>query len=170
MPTNDVPQSPLPNHGNIFLGYTHVGPSHCEVVASTTSTPCDPLSLVNSNLSGWSTAVEKMYFRYFGAVADFSGEYGAASQSDFLFGIRGGSWIWRLRPYANVLFGAVHQHGNTSAGYMSNTTFAEDLGFGIDSHLVGRLSWRNQVDELKTGSPDFKRYNVRLLSGFVARF
>jgi len=64
----------------------------------------------------------------------------------------------------------VREHGNTSAGLMSDTTFAEDLGMGIDFRLIRRLSWRNQVDESKTGSPDFKRYNVRLASGFTVRF
>jgi hypothetical protein len=87
-----------------------------------------------------------------------------------LFGIRGGSWVGRFRPYANVLFGAVREHGNTSAGFMSDTTFAEDLGVGIDFRFIRRLSWRSQVDELKTGSPDFKRYNVRASSGFTVRY
>lgn len=170
MPTNEVPQAPLPNHGNMFFGYTHIGPSHCEVVYSVTYTACDPLSSVSSNLGGWNTSVEKMYLRYFGAVADFSGQYGGVGQTNFLFGIRGGASLGRVRPYANVLFGAVREHGNTSVGFMSGTTFAEDLGIGIDIRFVRRLSWRNQVDELKTGSPDFKRYNVRLSSGFVVRF
>jgi len=103
-------------------------------------------------------------------VADFSKEYGGAGQNNCLFGIRGGASIARFRPYANVLFGAVREHGNTSAGFMSDTTFAEDLGVGIDFRLLHLLSWRNQVDELKTGSPDFKRYNVRASSGFAVRF
>jgi hypothetical protein len=170
VPAYEVPQAPLPNHGNLFFGYSHIGPSHCEVVSSVTSTTCDPLSRVTSNLGGWNTSVEKMYLRYFGAVADFSGQYGGVGQANFLFGIRGGSWIGSFRPYANVLFGAVREHGNTSAGLMSDTTFAEDLGMGIDFRLIRRLSWRNQVDESKTGSPDFKRYNVRLASGFTVRF
>ena len=170
VPRNEITQAPVPNHGNMFFGYTHLGPSHCEVVASVTYTACDPLSSVSSNLSGWNASVEKMYLRYFGAVADFSGQYGGVGQTNFLFGIRGGSWIGRLRPYANVLFGAVREHGSTSAGPMSDTTFAEDLGMGIDFRLMRRLSWRNQVDELKTGSPDFKRYNVRASSGLTVRF
>jgi hypothetical protein len=168
--TNETPQAPLPNHGNIFLGYTHLGPSHCEVIYSATYTACDPLSSVSSNLGGWNTSVEKMYLRYFGAVADFSGQYGGVGQNNFLFGIRGGSWVGRLRPYANALFGAVREHGNTSAGFMSDTTFAEDLGLGIDFRFMRRLSWRSQIDELKTGSTDFKRYNVRASSGVAMRF
>lgn len=169
-PTNEVPQSPLPNHGTILLGYSHLGPSHCEAVPATNYIPCDPLSQASSNLSGWNTGIEKGYLRYFGLVADFSGEYGGVGQTNFLFGVRGGSWIGRFRPYANVLFGAVREHGNTSAGFMSDTTFAEDLGMGIDCRLIGRLSWRNQVDELKTGDENFKRYNVRTSSGFAVRF
>jgi hypothetical protein len=53
---------------------------------------------------------------------------------------------------------------------MSDTSFAEDLGLGLDLRLMRLLSWRNQVDELKTGSPDFERRNLRLSSGVALRF
>jgi hypothetical protein len=58
----------------------------------------------------------------------------------------------------------VHESGLTS------TTFAEDLGLGIDFRIARRLSWRNQVDALKTGNPDFERRNLRLSSGFAMQF
>ncbi|MFZ0319980.1 MAG: hypothetical protein WAL56_12725 [Candidatus Sulfotelmatobacter sp.] len=169
VPTDDT-KTPLPNHGNLFFGYSHTGPSHCEVVINGAATICDPLSSVSSNLSGWDTSVEKMYLRYFGAVADFSGQYGGGGQSNFLFGIRGGASIGRFRPFAHAMIGAVREHGNTLAGSMSDTNFAEDLGLGLDFRLLRRLSWRNQVDSLKTGSPEFQRRNLRLSSGFAVRF
>jgi len=168
-----LPPLPLPtltNRGNVFFGYSHLGSSHCEAVPFTYYITCDPLSSVASNLSGWNTSVEKMYLRYFGAVADFSGQYGGVGQTNFLFGIRGGSSIGRFRPFAHVMYGFVREHGNTSAGFLSDTTFAEDLGVGLDFRLLRRLSWRNQLDELKTGSPNFKRYNVHVSSGFVVKF
>jgi len=68
------------------------------------------------------------------------------------------------------MIGAVHVRENAPSGSTSETSFAEDLGLGIDTRLVRLLSWRNQVDALKTGSPDFERRNLRLSSGFVVRF
>jgi hypothetical protein len=169
-PKEEIPQAQLPNRGNVFFGYSHTGPSHCEVVINGSGTVCDPLSSASSNLGGWDTSVEKMYLRYFGAIADFSGQYGGVSQNNFLFGLRGGAAIGRFRPFAHFMIGAVRVRENASPGSTSETSFAEDLGLGIDFRLMRRLSWRNQVDVLKTGSPDFERRNLRLSSGFAVRF
>jgi hypothetical protein len=168
--TNESPAEQLPNHGNVFFGYSHTSGSHCEITISGAATVCDPLSRASSNLSGWNTSVEKMYLRYFGAVADFSGQYGGVNQSNFLFGLRGGASIGRFRPFGQAMIGAVHVRQNASTGSTSNTSFAEDLGLGVDFRLMRQLSWRNQVDALKTGSPDFERRNLRLSSGFALRF
>jgi hypothetical protein len=170
VPTSQTPKMQVPNHGDVFFGYTHAGATHCEVVISGAATVCDPLSAVSSNLSGWNASVEKMYLRYFGALADFSGQYGGVSQRNFLFGLRGGASIGRFRPFAQAMIGAVLVRENTSTGTTPATSFAEDLGLGLDLRLMRRLSWRNQVDALKTGSPDFQRRNLRLSSGFAVRF
>jgi hypothetical protein len=168
--TGEVPKTQVPNHGNFFFGYSHAGGSHCEVTYSGAATACDPLSSVSSNLSGWDASVEKMYFRYFGAIADFSGQYGSASQRDFLFGLRGGASVGRLRPFAHFMIGTVQARENSSSGSLSDTSFAEVLGFGVDFRLTRLFGWRNQVDTLKTGSPTFQRRNVRLSSGLAVRF
>jgi hypothetical protein len=164
--TDEIP-APVRNHGSFFVGYSHAGGSHCEVVASGATTVCDPLSAKSSNLGGWNVGVEKMYLRYFSAVADISGQYGGVRQDNFLFGLRGGAGIGRFRPYAQVLIGAVRVRENASA---ISASFAEDLGLGLDFRLIRRLSWRNQVDELKTGTPDFQRRNLHLSSGLAVRF
>jgi hypothetical protein len=41
---------------------------------------------------------------------------------------------------------------------------------GVDFRLMRVLGWRFQADELKTGSPDFERRNLRLSSGLAVRF
>ena len=166
----ETAQLQSPNHGNVSFGYTHAGVSHCEVPAFGTTTTCDPLSSASSNLGGWDTSFEKMYLRYFGAIADFSGQYGGVSQTNLLFGLRGGAWTGRFRPFGQAMIGAVRVHEDAVAGSTSETSFAEDLGLGIDFRVVRLVSWRNQVDELKTGSPDFERRNLRLTSGFAVRF
>jgi hypothetical protein len=111
-----------------------------------------------------------MYLRYFGAVAEFSWQYGGASQTDFSFGLRGGAWFHRFRPFAQALFGGVHAHKNESTASQSETSFAQDLGLGIDFRLARRFSWRTQIEEVKTGSPDFERRNTRLTAGIAAQF
>jgi hypothetical protein len=49
-------------------------------------------------------------------------------------------------------------------------SFAEDLGVGVDFRMMRQLSWRVQVDELKTGLLNYGRYNVRACSGLSVRF
>jgi hypothetical protein len=163
------PKARVPDHGDIFFGYSHMGAAHCQAIFSSAAIACDPSSAKTSNISGWNVSVEKKYFRYFGAVADFSGQYGGVSERNFLFGLRGGA-TGRFRPFAQVLVGAVHAQENSSAGLKSDTSFAQDLGAGIDFRLMRLVSWRSQADELKTGSPYFKRRNLRLASGLAVRF
>jgi hypothetical protein len=168
--TSETPKAQVPNHGDVFFGYSHMGAAHCQAIFSGATIVCDPLSAKTSNLIGWNASVEKKYLRYFGAVADFSGQYGGVSQSNFLFGLRGGASIGRFRPFAQALVGAVHAQENGSAASKSDTSFAEALGVGVDFRLMRLLSWRIQADELKTGSPAFERRNLRVSSGLAVRF
>ncbi|MFZ1006122.1 MAG: hypothetical protein WAN65_04765 [Candidatus Sulfotelmatobacter sp.] len=163
--TSESPAPQVLNHGNLFLGYSHIGATHCEVVISGDGTRCDPLSALASNLSGWNMSFEKKYLRYFGAIADFGGQYGGLTQNDFLFGLRGGAPAGRVHPFAQAMIGAVRAR---EVG--TDTSFAEDLGVGIDFGLTRRLGWRNQADAIKTGSTDFERRNLRISSGLVVRF
>ncbi len=168
--TSEGTKTQIPGRGNFFFGYSHTGASHCEVTYSGAATTCDPLSNVSANLSGWDVSVEKMYLRYFGAIVDFSGQYGSASQRDFLFGVRGGASVVRLRPFAHFMIGAVQARENAAQGSLSDNSFAEDLGVGVDFQVARLFAWRNQIDALKTGSPTFERRNVRVSSGLAVRF
>ncbi len=167
---SQIPKTQAPSRGDLFFGYSYLGLAHCQEVSSGAKNICNPLSAKASDLSGWNLSLEKKDLRYFGAVADFSGQYGGVSVSNFLFGLRGGAWIGKLRPFAQVLFGAVYTRDNGSATSESDTTFAEDLGFGVDFRLMRLLSWRVQSDYIKTGSSDFERFNVRVSSGLAVRF
>ncbi len=127
----ETQETQAPNHGDIFFGYSHVGGARCQAIFSAARVVCDPLSAESSNLNGWGASVEKKYLRYFGAVADFSGQSGSVSQQNFLFGLRGGAPIGRFRPFAECLFGAVHAQGSGSPPLGSDTSFAEALGAGV---------------------------------------
>jgi hypothetical protein len=163
---SDIPETQVPNHGDVFFGYSHIGAAHCEVPISGAAAVCDPLSSRSSNLSGWNLSLEKKYLRYFGVIADLGGQYGAESQRNFLFGIRGGASIGRVHPFAEALFGAVESR----EGGLADTSFAEALGVGIELRLMRLLGWRTQADEIKTGAPAFERRNLRVSSGVAVRF
>jgi len=169
MSAGEVPKQTL-NHGEVFFGYSHVGVPHCQATYSDASIVCDPFSAKTSNLAGWNASLQKKYLRYFGAVADFGGQYGAVSQRTFLFGLRGETSMGRFRPFAQALFGAVHAQENGAAASKSDTSFAAALGGGVDFRLTRRLSWRNQADELKSSLAAVKQYSVRLSSGLAVRF
>lgn len=167
---NKIPKAPYPNHGDVFAGYSHIGSAHCEYFVVGGTAICDPVSANTSSVSGWDASVEKQYLRYFGGVADFSGQYGNVSLTNFLFGIRGGTWVGPVRPFAQALVGAVHSHESGLLPFNPSTTFAEDLGVGIDVRLTRRLIFRNVINELKTGDPNFIRRNLLLSSGLAVRF
>lgn len=166
---NDIPK-PVPSHGDVFFGYSHMGAVRCQAAIINTATACDSFSTKISDLTGWSGSVEKKYLRYFGAVADFSGQYGAVGESNFLFGLRGGAPIARFRPFAEALVGAVHVHENAPAGSSSDTSFAEALGAGVDFRLMRLLGWRIQADELKTKLTALQQHSLRVSSGLLIRF
>jgi len=164
-----VPKTQVPSWGDVFLGFSHIGSSNCEVPTSGASKPCDPLSAKAEILNGWDLGLEKKYFKYFGTIAEVSGQYGGASQGNYMVGIRGGASLGRFRPFAQVMFGAVHDRISGPPAE-SALTFAEDLGVGLDFHLTRLMSWRTHVDEIKTGDNTFERYNVRVASGLAVRF
>jgi hypothetical protein len=166
----ETPPTQIPNHGDVFFGYSHTGAVHCQAIFSGATVVCDPLSAKASSLDGWNATVEKKYLRYFGAVADFSGQYGGVSERNFLFGLRGGASIGSLRPFAEALIGAVHTQEKSSGISTSDTSFAEALGVGVDFRVTRLLGWRIRTDELKTGSPSFERRNLLLSSGLSVRF
>jgi len=169
VPAPEVPKQ-FPTSGDVFLGYSHIGSTHCEAPISDAVAVCDSFSTKISSLSGWNTSVEKKYLRYFGLVADFGGEYGNISESNFLFGLRGGASIWGFRPFAEMLFGAARVQENGSAISKPNTSFAEALGVGADMRLTRRLGWRIQGDELRTELTAIQQRNLRISTGLLIHF
>src|SRR5208337_2976820 len=121
----------------------------------------------HTSLSGWTLAAEKKYLRFFGLVGDISGQYGSPdapanstcqnaggspggciitstriNQYNYLVGIRGGQSVWRIRPFAQALVGAVHTRESASGSSSSDTRFTMDLGAGVDFRVVSRIGWR----------------------------
>ena len=154
--SSEVQTIQVPNRGGLFLGYSHMSG--------------DPLSGGAASESGWNFSAEKKLLRYFGAVADFSGQSGSTAQRGFLFGLRGGASIRRVRPFAQVLFGAVQLREGNHYASTPVTSFAEVLGVGIDSPVTRLLSWRVEADSLMTSFEGHVRQDLRLSTGPVLNF
>lgn len=167
--TVDAPKSQIPNHGNVFFGYTHAGVSLCEVVFSGAHSAIH----FPARLQTWAEGTPR-WRKCICAISERSlisgGRYGGVNQTKFLFALRGVASIGRFRPFGQAVIGAVRAREDASPGPISETSLAEDLGLGLDFRLLRLLNWRNQVDELKTGSPDFERRYLRLSSGLAVRF
>jgi len=110
-------------------------------------------------LNGWNASVAGNFNRWFGVVADFSGQYGSQasvgrSAHSFLFGprlsYRGNE---RVTPFAHALFGAARAQRD-QAGPLpprSETAFSLALGGGLDVKAGDRFSFRlAQADYLMT--------------------
>ena len=173
----------VPTSGNVFFGYSY--------------TNAYLTSGARTNLNGWNGSVEGKVLPFFGVVADFSGQYGAqtlpsggncivpvgglpggcisttnksVSEYAFLFGLRGSFSVKKIRPFAQILFGATRLDVNENGAGTSSTSFAQALGGGIDYHLIPLVSLRLQADDLHTGSFAYSHNNLRLSTGVVIHF
>jgi len=158
---------PAPSRGDVFFGYSHIGTVKCQTPIVGSNVACNPFSSKVADLGGWNASVEKNYLRYFGAVADFGHQYGSVSETNYLFGLRGGAWFGRVRPFAEALVGAVRAQENGSG---PDTSFAEALGIGADVRVMRLLGWRIQAGRLKTQLAGLDQQNLRVSSGLLIRF
>jgi hypothetical protein len=161
---------------NVFAGYSFV--------SSTLYTG------QHANLNGWTVSAEKKYLPFFGVVADFSGHYGSkdlpvincaatstgclvqssVSQYYFQAGVRGSYATAKLRPYAELLFGAVHTAESGPGVSNSNNTVASTLAAGLDARLNRLLGWRLEAGVVKSGAFTSQQNSVRASTGLVLRF
>lgn len=176
-------QNPASNSlssSNVFVGYSFIG--------------ANLFSGQHANLDGWSASAEKKYLPYFGVIADISGLYGSkalappangscegktretclinssVSEYSFQAGIRGSYAAAKVRPFAELLFGAVHTNESGTGLSNSNNGFAATLGGGLDCRLTRLLGCRAVVDYIVTGSFNARQNSVRASTGLVFRF
>jgi len=91
-------------------------------------------------------------------------------QHNFLFGPRVSTSVGRVRPFAQVLFGASHLAEGGSGATGSATSFAYAVGGGLDYRLMRPIAWRVQVDLLQTRFFSITQNDVRVSTGVVLRF
>ena len=131
---------------------------------------------VSSNFSGWNAAAQVNANRWFGVVADFSGNYGTpvtassssgitglpgASSHSFLFGPVFSAHTSKATPFVHTLFGVNRASLNststltglpiTSLPSLTDSAFAMALGGGLDYNFTKRFGVRlGQFDYLYT--------------------
>jgi hypothetical protein len=146
-------QGVLPK-ANIFLGYSY---NHLNFGQG-----------VTRNVNGYKFSGEGQVLPFLGLVADYSGHYGSNSlhEQNFLFGPRVSVDLGRVTPFGQILFGAAH----ISTLGLSDTSFAQAAGGGLDYHISGPVAWRNQIDYVRTGFFSSTQNNVRWSTGLAFRF
>jgi hypothetical protein len=162
---------------NLFAGYSFVG--------------ANLISGQHANLIGWAISAEKKFLPYVGVVADFSGDYGSknlpaiapcpsfpaqclvnSSVSEHFFqgGLRGSFVVSRVRPFVEVLFGAVHLSESGPSVSNSRNLFTETFDAGFDCRVTHRLGWRLDVGVVESGFETTKEESFRGSTGVVVRF
>jgi opacity protein-like surface antigen len=166
----------LPRSGNAFFGYSY---STGRVFNG---------AGIGINMSGWEGALEGKFLPWLGGVADFDWHYGGAettcisftcqpgrfrlngSRHSILFGPRASTTVGKYTPFAQVLFGLTHQTDAGPSSSTSDMSFAYAVGGGLDYQLLKSVSWRAQVDRLRTNLFAGAETEVRVSTGIVFRF
>lgn len=160
----------IPTAGNVFVGYSFYRGN--TGVSDT------------GNLNGWEGSLEGRLVPHVGMVADVSAQYGtlqipvvsfgdidsSTRVQSYLFGPRVSASIGKFRPFAHLLIGASHLHESTALFSNSETDFADAIGGGIDYHLIPRVSWRLQLDDLQTRFHGGRQDVARFSTGLAVRF
>ena len=159
--------------GNVYFGYTY--------------TNADVGLLGHNGINGWTGSLEGKIFPFVGIVADISGQYGSQSVPSgilcpapciagdtslhtFLFGPRVSVSVGKFRPFAHVLVGLARAKVNTSVLDDTDTSFATQIGGGIDYSVFGPLSWRVEGDYLRTQVFSNDQNDSRFTTGLVFHF
>jgi hypothetical protein len=170
----------VPSRGNLFLAYSY--------------TDSNAASGYSTSMNGWNASVETKFLPFFGVIGDVSGQYGSGKVSatgscsvegsssgscvagkvsvyNFLLGLRGSHSIWRIRPFAECLFGAAHTNTTAPGISNSNTAFTLALGGGLDFHLAPKMSWGIHAEYLTTGNAYVaQEHNIRMSVGAAIHF
>lgn len=161
---------------NVFVGYSFIG--------------ANLYSGQHANLNGWNISAEKKYLPFFGLVADFSGHYGptdvpahspcpsqgkcplSSKVNEYYFqgGVRGSYPFPRVRPFIELLFGAVRVSESDLGVSSSKNWFEETLDTGLDIRMTRRFAWRLDAGLVRTGSFTSQQNSLRASTGPVFLF
>ena len=161
----------IPTSGNVFFGYSY---AHGEIAGR------------QPGMSGWDGQLEGKFIKWFGIVADIGAQYGSVvnpqlcsipcpnpshrftgSRYTVMFGPRLSLPISKYTPFFHVLLGAAHTSDSAS---LSDTSFSDAIGGGLDYRIIPALAARFQLDELQTRFYGGHQNHARLGLGLVIRF
>lgn len=159
----------IPTSGNIFFGYSY---AQGEIAGR------------QQGMNGWNGSLEGKFIKWIGIVADISAQYGSAvnpqlgaipnpshrftgSRYTVMFGPRVSLPIRSYTPFVHVLIGAAHESDSAS---LSDTSFSDAIGGGLDYRIIPALAARFQMDELQTRFYGGHQNHTRVGLGLVVRF
>jgi hypothetical protein len=136
------------------------------------STPFD------SSLNGMNTTVVKYFNEWFAAegtvTAAFAGVpsgFGPKRDARYVFyggGVRIKQPLKRFEPWGHVVVGGIHMQPQTAAG--GRSTFAFELGGGVDWRWRTGLAWRVQGDWVRSQLYQESQNNFQIATGIVFIF
>ena len=168
----------IPTSGDGFFGYSY---SRGEAFSGTNTG--------SVNMSGWEGSLEGKFLPWIGVVADLDWHYGArhlpgcqgtgctptlshfnASRHTFLLGPRASVSIGKYTPFAELLVGVAHQTDSAGNVSISDTSFSNAVGGGLDYKLIKAVAWRVQLDSVYTRLFGRAHHDLRFSTGIVFRF
>ena len=145
----------VPTKGNVFIGYSY---NRAEIVSN------DAV-----NLNGWNASLEGNFLPWIGIVGDLGGTYGDhVGEHNYLFGPRVSLRVGKYRPFAELMIGAAHI--NVNNGQVTDTSFANAVGGGLDYQIFGPVSWRGELDWIHTRFFSNGQNDVRFSTGIAVHF
>ncbi|MGA8035147.1 MAG: hypothetical protein WB985_04180 [Candidatus Acidiferrales bacterium] len=119
------------------------------------------------NLMGVAISGQCRISNRLGFVGEFDTSYGSGTSArTLLFGPEI-SLRRRFSPFGHILIGGAH----LSHGPASSTSFATEIGGGVDLSVEGKISWSlGEFDYLPTYFNQGRQGNFRLSNGLIFRF
>jgi hypothetical protein len=181
-----IAQAQIPTGGNVFFGYSYSGGN----AFTGNFTPVPTPTMGHINMSGWEASLEGKYLPWIGVVADLDWHYGSrdvtkgcavfpctpgsfrlnASRHELMFGPRASISVGKYTPFAQLLLGVAHQSDTGGGVSNSDTTFATDIGGGLDYKLIKGVAVRVQLDSIHTSFFGSGQNDLRFSTGIVFRF
>lgn len=168
----------IPTSGNGFFGYSY---SQGQIFSGTTTG--------NVSMNGWDASLEGKFLPWIGVVADLDWHYGSrdlagcrglgcnptvahfhASRHMFLLGPRASITAGKYTPFAELLVGVAHQTDTGGNVSISDTSFSNLLGGGLDYKLLKGIGWRVELDSVYNRMFSRGHHDLRFSTGIVFRF
>ena len=140
-------------------------------------------------MNGWEGSLEGKFLPWVGVVADLDWHYGSrdlpgcqgtgctpvvshfnVSRHTVVFGPRVSVTAARYTPFAELLLGVAHQTDSGANLSISDTSFSNAVGGGVDFKLIKAVAWRVELDSVYSRLFSRPHHDLRFSTGIVFRF